>query len=115
MCVCVHGCIYIDPLPYIHAPIYIYRYYMVKGRSQFDLNNGVTRLKALQQEAAFFAKHEVFGSKHNAHAASADRLGIPALATKLSALLVEHIQSNLPDLAEEMRVRSMYMGACMHA
>ena len=69
-------------------------YYMVKGRGPADMSQ--TRDEALQAEISFFQTPK-FSS------APKERCGIPALASKLSQLLVTHIRKSLPNLAKEVR------------
>ena len=69
-------------------------YYVVKGRGPSDQTQ--PRDEALRADSAFFESGPFVG-------APSERCGVPALASKLSELLVKHIRKCLPQLADDVR------------
>ena len=77
-----------DECPLLHG------YYVVKGRGPSDQTQ--SRDEALRADSAFFESGPFAG-------APSERCGVPALASKLSELLVAHIRKCLPQLADDVR------------
>lgn len=77
-----------DECPLLHG------YYVVKGRGPSDQTQ--PRDEALRADSAFFASGPFAD-------APSERCGVPALASKLSELLVAHIRKCLPQLADDVR------------
>ena len=77
-----------DECPLLHG------YYVVKGRGPSDQTQ--SRDEALRADSAFFESGPLAG-------APSERCGVPALASKLSELLVAHIRKCLPKLADDVR------------
>ena len=72
----------------------LHGYYVVKGRGPSDQTQ--SRDEALRADSAFFESGPLAG-------APSERCGVPALASKLSELLVAHIRKCLPKLADDVR------------
>lgn len=64
-------------------------------RSQADINKNKPVDKHLQDEALYF-------KSHRSYSAIADKMGIPYLARKLNALLLNHIGAKLPQLKKNV-------------
>lgn len=72
----------------------LHGYYVVKGRGPSDQTQ--PRDEALRADSAFFESGPFAD-------APSERCGVPALASKLSELLVAHIRKCLPQLADDVR------------
>eukprot|EP01060_Flectonema_neradi_P025528 TRINITY_DN3433_c0_g1_i3.p1 TRINITY_DN3433_c0_g1~~TRINITY_DN3433_c0_g1_i3.p1 ORF type:complete len:770 (+),score=166.09 TRINITY_DN3433_c0_g1_i3:53-2362(+) len=72
-------------------------YFMVKNRSQKQLDDGLTLNDAQEDEKRYFQSHSVF------RRANHDQLGVESLTMMLTKLLVQHIRKALPDLLCELR------------
>jgi interferon-induced GTP-binding protein Mx1 len=73
-------------------------YYMVKNRSQAELNGKLTLDAARATEKSYFDSHEIF------KAVPANMLGVESLSVKLTELLVGHIRRALPGLFSDLQV-----------
>lgn len=65
-----------------------YGYVAVKGRSQRDIDNGMTIAEGLEAEKEWFMEHEVYGDFENHE----EYLGTEALVNKLSVIMNKHIK-----------------------
>jgi len=72
-------------------------YYMLKNTSQKQLNEGITTHEAWQDEAQFFANHDVFKQYQ-----SMNTFGRDNLVSSLTRLLVERIQLCLPGIQRDL-------------
>mmetsp|Transcript_191 Transcript_191/g.306 ORF Transcript_191/g.306 Transcript_191/m.306 type:complete len:668 (-) Transcript_191:94-2097(-) len=72
-------------------------YFMLKNTSQKQLNDGITTQQAWQDEAQFFANHEIFK-----HYQSMNVFGRDHLVSSLTRLLVERIRLSLPEIQKDL-------------
>lgn len=76
-----------------------YGYVAVKGRSQRDIDSGVTIADGLENERDWFMEHDVYSEMSNGE----ECLGTEALVNKLSVIMNKHIKRNLPVIIEEIQ------------
>lgn len=86
-------------------------YIMVKNRTQHELNQRVHLAEAQAHELDFFCQHPHF------KALPPNQIGIKALASKLTRVLVSRIQTNLPYMKHELNekvgvLRVIWLVAC---
>jgi len=72
-------------------------YVVVKNRSQHQLNQRLDLNAAHREELAFFQNHPQFSTL------PANQIGIGALASRLTHILVSRIQSSLPQMKHDLR------------
>jgi dynamin 1-like protein len=75
-----------------------YGYVAVKGRSQKDIDSGMTIAEGLEAEKEWFMEHDVYGEMSDGD----ECLGTEALVNKLSVIMNRHIKKNLPVIVEEI-------------
>lgn len=75
-----------------------YGYVAVKGRSQEDVQNGMSMAECLDAEREWFDEHSIYSNLMNAD----ECLGTDSLVNKLSIILNKHIKKNLPIIIEEI-------------
>ena len=75
-----------------------YGYVAVKGRSQADIDSGMTIREGLEAEREWFEDHEVYGDMDRGD----ECLGTDALVNKLSTIMNKHIKRNLPVIIHEI-------------
>jgi interferon-induced GTP-binding protein Mx len=75
-------------------------YFVVKCKSQRQIDEQIGRAEARAAEARFFEEHEVWGSA--AVAELRTQMGMPQLSVQLTAVLKERIRAGLPDIYREV-------------
>ncbi|KAG2426403.1 hypothetical protein HYH02_014830 [Chlamydomonas schloesseri] len=79
-------------------------YYVVKNPGQEQVKEGISFEEAREAEMRYFADHKHWGRQQlRAHGSVAQRLGAKALRDGLSALLVERIAEQLPEMQRSAR------------
>lgn len=76
-----------------------YGYVAVKGRSQKDIDNGMTIAEGLEAERDWFLEHEDYSEMDSPE----EYTGTEALVNKLSVIMNKHIKDNLPFIIEEIQ------------
>jgi hypothetical protein len=71
-------------------------YVGVKGRTQEDINNGMSVVSALDEEMMFFSNHQAY--KH----LSKELLGTLSLTKRLTNVMNDHIKTVLPSIIKEL-------------
>jgi interferon-induced GTP-binding protein Mx len=75
-------------------------YFVVKCKSQKQIDERTGRAEARAAEALFFEEHEVWGGA--AAAALRSQMGMQQLSAKLTAVLKERIRTGLPGICREV-------------
>ena len=86
-----------DAMAVLSGQVYplVHGFVGVVCRSQHDIATGKAIVAAVKSEKQFFASHPLY--RPIAH-----RLGTPYLASRLSSLLMHHIQRSLPDMRQRI-------------
>lgn len=71
-------------------------YVGVKGRSQMDINKGLSVVQGIAKERDYFARHNVYCNLPNEY------LGTESLITKLTTVMYSHIRRVMPSIVQEI-------------
>lgn len=71
-------------------------YVGIKGRSQADINKGMSVREGLKKEQDYFARHKVYCNIPK------DKLGTDSLVTKMTTVMYTHIRRVMPSIIKEI-------------
>ena len=86
-----------DALDLLQGNVYPLKlgYFGVKCRSQKQIDNNVSIIKAIENEKDFFSRHQTYS-------AYSEKLGIPYLTKSMNKILIYHIQKCIPTLNKQI-------------